>query len=314
LILNCSVAGLVSTPVYFYAMISQLHRRGRRFHLTTINQERIDNLESLGWDDLVSVKRKLFIYMKELTDKIINIDRVRLPPINDNIHERKDIFNTLIQRSKQIRTEIQSRNSQLLAISEKISQSKNFLSVIESRKPSEREDDLIQIIRSNQNLIEQRQYKNEQEKNEILSRIKDASMKLEAIKVISTIKEQLLQLGTQSDNISKSIRLLEEERVSLQINIKECNNKIDSLFNSKRDLSTERETYLKKYEETLSQLNTINSRLDRMSQMRKKQRQEYGQTIPNDALFKVKEAAKKKLESGSKLSFDELKLLYDENS
>jgi uncharacterized coiled-coil DUF342 family protein len=252
--------------------------------------------------------------MKELTDKIINVDRVRLPPINDNIHERKDIFNTLIQRSKQIRTEIQSRNSQLLAISEKISQSKNFLSVIESRKPSEREDDLIQIIRSNQNLIEQRQYKNEQEKNEILSRIKDASMKLEAIKVISTIKEQLLQLGTQSDNISKSIRLLEEERVSLQINIKECNNKIDSLFNSKRDLSTERETYLKKYEETLSQLNTINSRLDRMSQMRKKQRQEYGQTIPNDALFKVKEAAKKKLESGSKLSFDELKLLYDENS
>jgi uncharacterized coiled-coil DUF342 family protein len=295
-------------------MISQLRRGERRFHSTTINQERIDNLESLGWDDLVSVKRKLSIYMKELTDKIINIDRVRLPPINDNIHERKDIFNTLIQRSKQIRTEIQSRNSQLLAISEKISQSKNFLSVIESRKPSEKEDDLIQIIRSNQNLIEQRQYKNEQEKNEILSRIKDASMKLEAIKVISTIKEQLLQLGIQSDNISKSIRLLEEERVSLQINIKECNNKIDSLFNSKRDLSTERENYLKKYQETLSQLNTINTRLDRMAQMRKKQRQEYGQTIPNDALFKVKEEAKKKLESGSKLSFDELKLLYDENS
>jgi uncharacterized coiled-coil DUF342 family protein len=108
--------------------------------------------------------------------------------------------------------------------------------------------------------------------------------------------------------------LLEEERVSVQINIKECNNKIDSLFNSKRDLSTERETYLKKYQETLSQLNTINTRLDRMAQMRKKQRQEYGQTIPNDALFKVKEEAKKKLESGSKLSFDELKLLYDENS
>ena len=314
MILNCSAAGLASTPVYFYAMISQLHKGGRRFHSTAINQERIDNLESLGWDDLVSIKRKLSLHMKELTDKIINIDRERLPQINDNIHEQKDIFNTLIQRSKQIRTEIQSRNSQLLAISEKISQSKNFLSVIESRKPSEKEDDLIQIIRSNQNLIEQRQYKNEQEKNEILSRIKEASMKLEAIKVISTIKEQLLQLGIQSDNISKSIRLLEEERVSVQINIKECNNKIDSLFNSKRDLSTERETYLNKYQETLSQLNTINTRLDRMAQMRKKQRQEYGQTIPNDALFKVKEEAKKKLESGSKLSFDELKLLYDENS
>ena len=33
---------------------------------------------------------------------------------------------------------------------------------------------------------------------------------------------------------------------------------------------------------------------------------------PSDALFKVKETARKKLESGSKLSFDELKLLYSE--
>ena len=45
-----------------------------------------------------------------------------------------------------------------------------------------------------------------------------------------------------------------------------------------------------------------------MSEMREKQRQEYGHGLPSDALFKVKETAKKKLESGSKLSFDELKL------
>jgi uncharacterized coiled-coil DUF342 family protein len=56
----------------------------------------------------------------------------------------------------------------------------------------------------------------------------------------------------------------------------------------------------------------INARLNIMAEMRKKQRQEYGQGLPNDALFKVKETAKKKLESGSKLSFEELKLLYSE--
>jgi uncharacterized coiled-coil DUF342 family protein len=49
-----------------------------------------------------------------------------------------------------------------------------------------------------------------------------------------------------------------------------------------------------------------------MAEMRQKQRQEYGHGVPNDALFRVKETAKKKLESGSKLTFEELKLLYSE--
>ncbi len=49
-----------------------------------------------------------------------------------------------------------------------------------------------------------------------------------------------------------------------------------------------------------------------MSEMRKKQREEYGYDLPSDALFKVREEARKKLEAGSKLSFEELKLLYGE--
>jgi uncharacterized coiled-coil DUF342 family protein len=49
-----------------------------------------------------------------------------------------------------------------------------------------------------------------------------------------------------------------------------------------------------------------------MSEMRQRQRQEYGYGLPDDALFRVKETAKKKLQSGSKLTFEELKLLYSE--
>ena len=58
--------------------------------------------------------------------------------------------------------------------------------------------------------------------------------------------------------------------------------------------------YLKKYNETITQLDIINARLNIMAEMRKQQRQEYGQGLPNDALFKVKETAKKSLASGSK--------------
>lgn len=274
--------------------------------------DRIRNLESLGWDELVSKKRRLSGHIKELTNNLIDVERDQFRSVNDSIHKEKNVLNGLLQRSKQIRTEIQNNNSQLFSVSEKISQSKNFLGMMEYRLPAEKEDRLLQILQSNQELLDLRRYRNEREKNEILTLVKDASMKLEAIKAIRIIRDQLSGLGSESENISNSLKLLEEELQTVQMKIAESNNSINSLFDSKRRLSADREKYLNKYDETAAGLEKVNARLNLMSEMREKQRQEYGHGLPSDALFKVKETAKKKLESGSKLSFDELKLLYSE--
>lgn len=274
--------------------------------------DRIRNLESLGWDELVSIKRRLSGHIKELTNNLIDVERDQFRSINDSIHKEKNILNGLLQRSKQIRTEIQNNNSQLFSVSEKISQSKNFLGMMEYRMPAEKEDRLLQILQSNQELLDLKRYRNEREKNEILTLVKDASMKLEAIKAIRIIRDQLSGLGSESETISKSLKLLEEELQTVQMKIAESNSSINSLFDSKRRLSADREKYLNKYNETAAGLEKVNARLNLMSEMREKQRQEYGHGLPSDALFKVKETAKKKLESGSKLSFDELKLLYSE--
>ena len=274
--------------------------------------DRIRNLESLGWDELVSIKRRLSGHIKELTNNLMDVERDQFRSINDSIHKEKNILNGLLQRSKQIRTEIQNSNSQLFSVSEKISQSKNFLGMMEYRMPAEKEDRLLQILQSNQELLDLKRYRNEREKNEILTLVKDASMKLEAIKAIRIIRDQLSGLGSESETISKSLKLLEEELQTVQMKIAESNNSINSLFDSKRRLSADREKYLNKYNETAAGLEKVNARLNLMSEMREKQRQEYGHGLPSDALFKVKETAKKKLESGSKLSFDELKLLYSE--
>ena len=274
--------------------------------------DRIRNLESLGWDELVSKKRRLSGHIKELTNNLIDVERDQFRSVNDSIHKEKNVLNGLLQRSKQIRTEIQNNNSRLFSVSEKISQSKNFLGMMEYRLPAEKEDRLLQILQSNQELLDLRRYRNEREKNEILTLVKDASMKLEAIKAIRIIRDQLSGLGSESETISNSLKLLEEELQTVQMKIAESNNSINSLFDSKRRLSADREKYLNKYDETAAGLEKVNARLNLMSEMREKQRQEYGHGLPSDALFKVKETAKKKLESGSKLSFDELKLLYSE--
>jgi uncharacterized coiled-coil DUF342 family protein len=270
------------------------------------------DLESLGWDDLVAQKRKLAGELKELTDKIIDIDRNQFHSIADTIREQRNFLEADTGRMKEIRSEVDRHNSDLLSVSEKISQSKNFLSMMEARLPSETEEDLQILVQKNEAIINAKEYKSEREKNEILSRIKDASMKIEAIKATRTIREHFSQLMGESANINNAIKQLNEERNLLRRKIDKTNVALDELYDSKRKLASEHALYLTNYDLIAKQFDAINARLDAMSDMRRKQRKEYGYVVQSDALFKVKEEAKKKLQSGSKLSFEELKLLYSE--
>ena len=279
-------------------------------NLTTTDQNLSARIENLGWDDLVNLKRLLSGRVKELSEKIIDIERNRFRSINNNIHVEKNNLNNLLERTKQIRYEVQSKNSQLLSISEKISQSKDFLSMMESRVSSDPEGHLFQSLDMLQKALEEKRYKSPREKNEILSSIKETQMKIEALKAIRIIKDQMREFDKESENLRNSLKILDEEHRSLQRKISEINNIIDHLFYLKRQLPAERETYLKEYNEDLLQLEKINGRLDYMASMRKRQREEYGNALPKDTLFKLKEEAKKKMDSGSKLSLEELKLLY----
>jgi uncharacterized coiled-coil DUF342 family protein len=268
------------------------------------------DLESLGWNDLVTQKRQLTSELKELSDKIIDIDRNQFRSIGNSIKEQRSLFDAHTERLKQIRSEVDSRNSELLSVSEKLSQSRNFLSIMEARLPSEKEEDLQAIVQKNQDIIDAKDYKSEREKNEILSRIRDATMKLDAIKATRTIREQFSQLTQESANINNAIKQLNEERNSLRSKISKINIALDNLYDSKRKLTSAHQSYLTRYDSIAKQFDAINARLDSMSEMRRKQRKEYGYVEQSDALFKVKEEAKKKLQAGSKLSFEELKLLY----
>jgi uncharacterized coiled-coil DUF342 family protein len=268
------------------------------------------DLESLGWDDLVAQKRQLTSELKELSDKLIDIDKNQHRSLGNSIKEQRNLLDSYTERLKQIRSEIDSHNSDLLSVSEKLSQSRNFLSMIESRLPSEKEEELKAIVQKNQDRIDARDHRSDREKDEVLSRIKDATMKLEAIKAARTIRDQFSKLSQDSAGINNAIKQLNEERNSIRGEISRINASLDGLYNSKRKLTSEHQTYLTRYDDIAKQFDTINARLDSMSEMRRKQRKEYGYVPQNDALFKVKEEAKKKLQSGSKLSLDELKLLY----
>jgi uncharacterized coiled-coil DUF342 family protein len=269
-------------------------------------------LESLGWEDLVALKRKVAGDLKGVTDRLVDIDRNQFHVLISSIKAQKAALDSVTERLKQVKIEVDKHNSDLLSVSEKISQSKNFLSMMEARLPSENEEELQTIVASNQALIDGRQYKGEREKGEILSRVKEASMKIEAIKATRTIKDQYAMLVQQSADIGNAVKARNDERDALRAKTAEINLEMDKLYDAKRKLAAERNLRLAEYESIAKRFDAINARLDEMSAMRKRQREEYGYNLPSDALFKVKETARKKLESGSKLSLDELRLLYSE--
>lgn len=271
-----------------------------------------DEIRSLGWEDMVALRRKVAGELKEVTDRLVDIDRKQFHAIISGIKQHRSVFDAANERSRQVKVELDKRNSDLLAVSEKISQSKNFLSMMEARLPAEDEQSLQAAIAANQALIDGKQYKGEREKGEILSRVKEASMKIEAIKATRTIKEQYALLLQQSSDIGNAAKALNDEHRLLRAKAAEANAELDRLYDAKRALAQEREKYLATYESTVRRFDAINARLDEMSAMRKRQREEYGYNLPSDALFKVKELARKKLEEGSKLSLDELRLLYSE--
>ncbi len=266
----------------------------------------------MKWEELVSYKRRLLKNLREATDEIIDLENKGMHRINDDIQYEKNIAYDISKRLSQTRTQMAEFNSQLLVISENIVRSKNFVVTLQPRLPSEHEDDLYRIFESNQSLVANKRYKNERNKNEAISLMNDASMKLEAIKAMRFVKEQLDDLNIQAKEIKQKLNILDKEKASFQSEYDSSQHKLDNLFNDKRLLSEERECWLHKYEKYLVNLDGVNSHLDNISQKRKFNN-EYHYGSQAGALLKVKESARRKFEGGDKLSFEELKLLYEDD-
>ncbi len=278
-----------------------------------LDQNPVSNIGSLHWNDLVLMKRNLSLSIREVTQRIIDIDTNTLPRLNQEIQKTKKELKELIVKSNRIRKSIQSANSDLLDLSGKIRQSKNFLSIMQNRLPEETEETLLRVSKFNQSLIDGGNYGSTREKDQILSIIRDASMKMDAMRAFRAIKEQLQQLESQCQVSKISIRTLDDESRLLQREISKCKGQIQNLFNTKHQAIEEREDRLSKYNQISMQLERVNAQLDLLAEARKRQRQDQPRPVYSANISKAKEFAKKKLQSGAKLSLEELRLLYDES-
>jgi chromosome segregation ATPase len=267
------------------------------------------------WADLVANKRQFAKELREITDKIVEADNT-ISDYEQNSKTKKNDTKDCLHKIILIKEDLRNFNSELLAVSDKISQSKGFLSVVEKRLPKGDEAELIENMSKLKEKIDSPDFKS---KNEMLEQYRKASMNLEAVKAVRTVREQITKLVDDSKNLSNKIMKIEAEVISLEARISQNQVAIEKISSSKNSIQEKRETLMAEYNNVLSSLDGVNKKLDLMATDRKKfsatkqggyysSRDEY-----ESSMIEFKQSAERKMKAGEKLTLDELRIIFQEN-
>jgi chromosome segregation ATPase len=267
------------------------------------------------WADLVANKRQFAKELREITDKIVEADNT-ISDYEQNIKTKKNETKDCLHKIIMFKEDLRNFNSELLAVSDKISQSKGFLSVVEKRLPKGDEAELIENMSKLKEKIDSPDF---QSKNDMLEQYRKASMNLEAVKAVRTVREQITKLVDDSKNLSNKIMKIEAEVISLEARISQNQVAIEKISSSKNSIQEKRETLMAEYNNVLSSLDGVNKKLDLMATDRKKfsatkqggyysSRDEY-----ESSMIEFKQSAERKMKAGEKLTLDELRIIFQEN-
>jgi uncharacterized coiled-coil DUF342 family protein len=267
-----------------------------------------------GWTNLIASKRSLSKQLRELTTQVIQVDST-ISEIGLGIKAEKARVRDFVNRINTLRENIANSNTELFQTSERISQSKGFLSLMQNRLPKEDANTLQADLNTLRTELDNNAKKSEIKRIDALERYKRTTMALEAIKAVTTVNEQCLALRDLSKNLTVAISKANYEISQLESNIAQSNNAIDRFVSSKAVIQEKRESMMLQYNKVLTNLESVNRRLDSIAKAGR------NLNIPSsylsqgknyDLISEFKQGAQKKLKAGEKLTLDELRMVFQE--
>jgi chromosome segregation ATPase len=266
------------------------------------------------WANLIASKRSLSKELRELTTQVIKVDST-ISELGLGIKAEKAKVRDYVNRINSLRENIANFNTELFQISEKLSQSKGFLTLMQNRLPKEDEDTLQAELNTLKTELDSNTKKSEIKRNETLERYKRITMALEAIKAVTTVNEQCLALREHSKNLTVTIAKTNDEISRLEFNIAQNNTAIDQFTTSKAAIQEKRESIMLQYNKVLGHLEDVNTRLDSIAKMGRQLNipaSYLSRSKSYDLMSEFKHSAQKKLKAGEKLTLDELRMVFQE--
>ena len=174
------------------------------------------------------------------------------------------------------------------------------------------------------------------EERRLVVKSKEIATRLHALKVIHKKEDTFKSLATKFDDIKGKMNEIFDQKADIGKGIGKIKSNLDELLNRREELYEERRGVIHrvreagaKIEMVDTQLNAIEFKRNRLQHSSERQRRysperKIRHEIPQDKMRKnrenqelwnsLKEVAMKKMSSGEKLTFDEMKLIYAEES
>ena len=267
------------------------------------------------WTELVSSKRQYSQELRDLSEKIIEVDNTSRDLSKDIRTERTNLKER-VRKINLSKEKISVLNSELSKMSENLSKSKSFLTIMESRLPKEDEQTLMAKLLELRTEIDKNPTESQFIKNEMLERYKMISMSLEALKAVIMVKDQVLRLKLDSKNLIDTIVRIEQEVSNQRSMINEQIISVDKMVASKALLHEKRQFIMSQYNQSVDLLEKVNTRLDALASERKAFT-EYRSSQSSSNKYKnllrdFREKAQEKFKAGEKLTLDELRMAFED--
>ncbi len=263
----------------------------------------------------------------EVTKKQIDEERETLEGLRIKLKEVNDVKEEEFPKFMELKELVLKARSQMKIIDEK-----------SGTKPIREKTNIKQLTKTLEQLERDIQTKklSKDEERKLVTRSKEIAIKLHTMKVMHKKEDQYRTISSQYGNVKSKINEIFDRRSEFGNKIGELKKGLDTLLDDREKFYEERRKIIRDVRETTAKLEMVNTQINAIEFRKSKITSFGGKRRPKDSHDKnysgfqsskertkrskenvqiwnsMKEQALKKMSSGEKLTFDEMRLIYSD--
>lgn len=278
-----------------------------------------------GEDKIQQINEKI-----ELTKKQIDEHRITLEDLRSQLKKINEVKDSEYTKFLEIKNNLLELRNKMKNLDEKTS---NY----SSSKTKKERIDMTNLSRTLDQIERDIQTKklSKEEERRLVTRSKETATKLHALRLIHKKEDDYRNLNTQYEQLRSKINSIFNQKAEFGEKIGKIKEILDSLLNLREDLYEQRRGIVRDVRESTAKLEMVDTQLNAIEYRRTHhlgksrrprtmiERKDLKQDFLQERLKRNKEnmerwnllknAALKKMSNGDKLTFEEMKLIYDDD-
>ncbi|HYJ02190.1 MAG TPA: hypothetical protein VEW92_08255 [Nitrososphaeraceae archaeon] len=310
-----------------------------------INSRKVDHEQNII--SLESNLKSLLEFKNSLLDDQKNGEQViqelneKIEVTKKQIDEERGILEGLRIKLKEVNDVKEEEFPKFMELKELVLKARSQMKIIDERTSTKTTRERINIKQLTKNLEQlerdiQTKKLSKEEERKLVARSKEIAIKLHAMKVMNKKEDQYRTMSSQYGSLKSKINEIFDKRSEFGNKIGELKQILDTLLDSREKLYEERRKIIRDVRETAAKLEMVNTQINAI-EFRKSKINSFGgkrrsrdtrdknysgfqsskersrRSKENEQIWNsMKEQALKKMSSGEKLTFDEMRLIYSD--